>query len=212
MIDVGKHVILNNIAGYIQSKIFSFLMNLHTIPRPIYFTRHGQSLFNAENKVGGDSELSKKGWLYAEELNKFLKKEKIEGGLKDYNNIKIFTSTLKRAISTANKIELGTKPTYFKMLDEINVGICDGMTYKEIESRLPNEFKERNQDKLRYRYPRGESYLDLIQRIEPVIFEIERSKDPVILVKPIPFFRFKPYSKLLGGSPSDLKMSLCLFC
>ena len=169
-------------AGYIQSKIFSFLMNLHTIPRPIYFTRHGQSLFNVENKVGGDPELSEKGWLFAEELNKFFQKEKIEGGLKNYKNIKIFTSTLKRAISTSNKIQLGTKPTNFKMLDELNVGICDGMSYQEIESKLPNEFKERTADKLRYRYPRGESYLDLIQRIEPVIFEIERSKEPVIVV------------------------------
>ena len=182
MIDVGKQIILNNIAGYIQSKIFSFLINLHTIPRPIYFTRNGQSVFNIDNRLGGDPELSEKGWEYAEELNKFLKKEKENGGLKDYKNVKIFASTLKRAISTANKIQLDTKPTYFKMLDELDVGICDGMTYKEIESRLPNEFKERNADKLRYRYPRGESYLDLIQRLEPVIFEIERSKDPVIVV------------------------------
>jgi len=38
------------------------------------------------------------------------------------------------------------------------------------------------EDKLKYRYPRGESYLDLIQRIEPIIYEIERSKDPVIII------------------------------
>ena len=32
------------------------------------------------------------------------------------------------------------------------------------------------------RYPRGESYLDLISRVEPIIFEIERSRSPVIVV------------------------------
>jgi hypothetical protein len=29
---------------------------------------------------------------------------------------------------------------------------------------------------VKLRYPRGESYLDLISRIEPIIFEIERSR------------------------------------
>jgi len=28
----------------------------------------------------------------------------------------------------------------------------------------------------------GESYVDLIQRLEPIIFEIERSKHPIIIV------------------------------
>jgi len=37
-------------------------------------------------------------------------------------------------------------------------------------------------DKLNYRYPRGESYMDLISRIEPVLYEIERSVDPVIVI------------------------------
>jgi len=158
------------------------LMNLHTTPRPIYFTRHGESLFNIDNRVGGDPDLSIKGKQYSEELTKFFKKEKEVGELKDWNDIKVFTSTQKGAISTASSVGLGTKYISLKMLDELNAGDCDGMTYKEIELALPHEAKERNTDKLRYRYPRGESYLDLIQRIEPIIFEIERSRDPVIVV------------------------------
>jgi broad specificity phosphatase PhoE len=34
----------------------------------------------------------------------------------------------------------------------------------------------------RYRYPRGESYEDLIERLEPVIFELERLRNPVLIV------------------------------
>ena len=37
----------------------------------------------------------------------------------------------------------------------------DGMTYEEIAENFPTEFAERDQDKLRYRYPKGESYLDV---------------------------------------------------
>ena len=40
-----------------------------------------------------------------------------------------------------------------KELDEISTGICDGMTYKEIDEKYPKEVEARKTDKLRYRYP-----------------------------------------------------------
>ena len=39
-----------------------------------------------------------------------------------------------------------------------------GMTYAEIEHTYKDEFDERAKDKLRYRYPRGESYEDVVKR------------------------------------------------
>jgi len=58
----------------------------------------------------------------------------------------------------------------------------DDLNYDEIAQTFPKEFQARKDDKLRARYPRGESYMDLIQRVEPLIFSIERSKDPVVVV------------------------------
>jgi broad specificity phosphatase PhoE len=176
---------MNNITGYIESKIISFLMNLHITPRPIYFTRHGESAFNIEDRVGGDPDLSDRGFKYAERLNQFCRGELENGNIQ--KNTKILTSTLKRAVHTSNMLEIGVKPVYLKSLDELNAGVCDGMTYEEIAIKFPIEVKERKSDKLNYRYPRGESYLDVIQRIEPIIFEIERSKQPVIVVDIILF-------------------------
>lgn len=43
-------------------------------------------------------------------------------------------------------------------------------------------YRSRKNDKLRYRYPRGESYLDVIQRLEPVIIELERQRAPVVVI------------------------------
>ena len=37
----------------------------------------------------------------------------------------------------------------------------DEMTYEEIAYNYPKDFAERDQDKLRYRYPFGESYIDV---------------------------------------------------
>lgn len=36
------------------------------------------------------------------------------------------------------------------------------------------DFNERDDDKYNYRYKGGESYRDLVQRLEPVIMELER--------------------------------------
>jgi broad specificity phosphatase PhoE len=56
------------------------------------------------------------------------------------------------------------------------------MTYTEIKSSMPEEFTRRESDKLAYRYPRGESYLDVIARLEPMIIEMERHREPLLIV------------------------------
>ena len=43
------------------------------------------------------------------------------------------------------------------------------MTYEAIQEKYPKEFALRDQDKYHYRYPKGESYEDVVQRLEPVI-------------------------------------------
>lgn len=55
------------------------------------------------------------------------------------------------------------------------------MTYEEIQERYPEEFALRDQDKYRYRYPKGESYEDLVQRLEPVIMELERQENVLVI-------------------------------
>jgi broad specificity phosphatase PhoE len=56
------------------------------------------------------------------------------------------------------------------------------MTYKEIKEKWPKEYEARSIDKLNYRYTMGESYKDLINRVSPIIYELERRKGPVLLV------------------------------
>ena len=48
-------------------------------------------------------------------------------------------------------------------------------------SSHPN-FQHHRCDQLACRYPSGESYLDVIQRLEPVIIEIERERECVCIV------------------------------
>jgi broad specificity phosphatase PhoE len=109
--------------------IFNFISHLNTSPKAIYFTRHGESVFNAQNRVGGDSELSSFGVSYARVLGTFLRQQEDIG---DGSRVKLITSTMKRTNSTAEIIALNTPTLRLKCLDEIDVGIFDCMTYGEI--------------------------------------------------------------------------------
>ena len=181
IINQGSHLVMRNVRGYIESKIFSYLINLHTGDRPIYFTRHGESEFNKKGLIGGDSGLSQLGEKYADILGTFFKQEQSEWS--DFRELPtVYCSTLKRAIQTSEKVSFISTPVIMKTLDEINCGLRDGMTYEEIKQKYPEEYEERNSNKLYYRYPRGESYMDVIQRIEPIIYELERRRGPVIIV------------------------------
>lgn len=55
------------------------------------------------------------------------------------------------------------------------------MTYEEIEEKYPMDFVARDQNKFSYRYPRGESYEDLVARLEPVIMELERQGNVLVV-------------------------------
>jgi len=172
--NAGTKVLSHKHEGHIQSRIVYYMMNCHITPRTIYLTRHGESYNNIHGRIGGDSELSPRGEKFADKLGEFVKSISEEKP-----DVKIWTSWMKRTIDTASKIE-GIQERW-KTLNEIDSGVCDDLSYEEIKSRWPHDFESRDIDKFRYRYPRGESYEDLVARLEPVIMELER-KDCVVVI------------------------------
>jgi 6-phosphofructo-2-kinase / fructose-2,6-biphosphatase 2 len=91
----------------------------------------------------------------------------------------VWTSTLKRTIQTAK--HLPYEKLEWKALDELDSGVCDSMTYGEIEAQYPADFAARDEDKYNYRYLGGESYRDVVIRLEPIIMELERSENILIV-------------------------------
>lgn len=174
IIDVAKTVVAHRIEGYVPARLVFFLINLHIQPRSIWLTRHGESEFNVLGRIGGDSALSRDGLGYAEALGEFFRERHKMPPV-------VWTSTMRRTTETAEQIA-GSTNRAWRALDEIDAGVCDGLTYAEIADAMPAEFAARAADKFRYRYPRGESYQDVIQRLEPVIFELERERAPVLII------------------------------
>jgi broad specificity phosphatase PhoE len=179
LIDVGKQIIANRIHGFLNSRIMFFLSNLHITPRPIWLTRHGESEYNVQGRIGGDSLLSPRGQAYALRLAAFMNKL-YPPGAPGSDQLVVWTSTLRRTMLTA--APLGREIVTWKALDEIDAGICDGLTYEAIAATMPEEYAARARNKFTYRYPRGESYQDIVHRLEPVIIELMRQTTPVLIV------------------------------
>lgn len=175
LINAGQQVVINRIEGYLPARVVYFLMNLRLTRRPIWLTRHGESLFNIEERIGGDSDLTVRGELYARSLARFM-----EGRGAQARPLTVWTSTMKRTMQTVEHLPIAS--TQWRILDEIDAGVCDGMTYAQIRESMPTEWIARGSDKFRYRYPRGESYEDVIQRVDPLIVEIERHTRPLLIV------------------------------
>ena len=93
----------------------------------------------------------------------------------------VWTSTLKRTIQTARFLPPNYNQLQWKALDELDAGTCDGMTYQEIKDQYPEDFVARDEDKYNYRYLGGESYRDVVIRLEPIIMELERSENILIV-------------------------------
>ncbi|ROW06937.1 hypothetical protein VMCG_03989 [Cytospora schulzeri] len=176
ILDVGKQVIINRIQDYLQSRVVYYLMNLHIRPRSVWLSRHGESEFNLEGRIGGDALLSPRGEQYARKLPDLVRES-----VGDDRPLTVWTSTLKRTIATSRFLPKHYNQLQWKALDELDAGVCDGMTYQEIKDKYPEDFEARDEDKYNYRYRGGESYRDVVIRLEPIIMELERSEDILIV-------------------------------
>ena len=141
--------------------------------------KHGESEYNLDGKIGGDSNISIRGEAYARALPSLVAKSVPPG-----TKLTIWTSTLKRTIQTARFLadsNQGYTKLEWKALDELDSGMCDGLTYQDISDLYPEDFAARDEDKYNYRYRGGESYRDVVIRLEPIIMELERSENIIIV-------------------------------
>jgi len=176
-IDVGRTIINNRVKGYLCTLISNFLLHYNiSETKTIFISRHGESIDNTLGLLGGDTSLSEKGEIFASALTQFVKLQE------SLDSVPVFTSTLKRTKETARFLDPKHRKYQFKGLNELNAGIFEGKTYKLIEEKNKDEFEARQKDKLRYRYPMGESYVDLINRVNPIALELEREKRNILVV------------------------------
>ena len=140
----------------------------------LYFCRHGQTVWNVENKICGvtDIELTELGHRQAEELGKRIKEEGIKID-------EILYSPLSRAAETARHI---SEITGIMAREEIRL---KEQNFGRFES-TPRDGEEFRQAKMHFvdHYSGGESMLRFCQRIYNLLDEIKEGagEKPVLLV------------------------------
>lgn len=209
LINVGEKVISRHCTGYLPSQVAFYLQNVHIHPRRIFLCINAEHEFSmglvskspsmdsndpfpSQDSVGGsprigaDSvKLTAAGRAYALDLAKFMELEhdnlRNEGKEPDI----IVLSGSHRA-NHESVLHLRTILPVFAtpLLNELRAGNFQGMSRSEIKRVAPTEFERREKDKLRYRYPGvgGESYMDVVERVRPVIIELERQRRSVAVV------------------------------
>ena len=126
----------------------------------LFLLRHGETFFNLENRIGGDSPLTENGLGQARRLARYFAETHIPV---------IFTSEKKRTIQTAVPIKTAQKSCVIiplKEFNEIDSGICECMTYDEIRENMPHVSLARKKDKYNYVYPDGEGYASMKYRVD----------------------------------------------
>lgn len=295
IVNFNQKVLANNMMStFVGSKLVQFCSSVHPYTRTIYLTRHGETIYNQEKKIGGDSSLSHLGREFAKRLAQFselvvagphtsfvcvtleqgevsklrdrlsrlppprgagsgagvfakgcwqgvgdvgqhVKMQEgmalvrlqvgestfekapltIEGVLEaigdksaalifvehdkvafdaDPRPARLWTSSLKRTKETAEYIRhpviplqdgkefLQMDPREYRNLDEVYAGEFEGRTYDFVMAHMNSEFELRRADKLGYRYPRGESYFDIIARLEEPMQKLESKVEPLLIV------------------------------
>lgn len=176
IIDVGQQYVVNNIEGAVARRAVYFLMNIHILPRSIYVSRTGETIGNLGYELTTHSNLSDRGEKYANLLTEFFKNRNIQ-------DLVVWTSEQLSAQETAKRLkDAASVPVEtWRALNELDAGRCNSLTYSEIALKYSREFAQRDANKFYFRYPMGESYEDLVYRLEPVIMELERAENVYVV-------------------------------
>lgn len=132
----------------------------------LYLARHGETVYNTEDRMGGDSSLTEKGLKQAEKIGGFLKNVELDI---------ILCSGLIRSVDTANIIASCQGDVHIKSnknLNELLTGELDGITYTEFRRKYESLYNQRRNDKFDFSFPGGESYSDLTIRTSQVVEDL----------------------------------------
>ena len=139
----------------------------------VYVARHGKTDENERDLMTGQSDnarLVEEGRQHALNLADFLDGKGVEV---------IFSSPLTRAIDTAkpvsDRLKIPTQPD--KRLMEMDFGTCDGKTIEE--SMIHVQRRERD---LSYRFPGGESYEDVLARVDSFLNDLYSKRLRTVLL------------------------------
>ncbi|MCJ1405717.1 hypothetical protein MMC11_008947 [Xylographa trunciseda] len=191
MINAGERLSVNNCSfGYLSHRIVFYLLNLHIKSRHTYFARAGNPSKGDSYKL--DASLAEQGIDYARKMGDTLIKHREEerqalidrgGADTPLKSLTIWTSPRRRTVETAHYLqEKGYRVRQRSQMSQLNPGVCEKMSERRIRLEYPDEVQKHEADPYHHRYPRAESYHDLAVRLEPIILELEREQNDLLII------------------------------
>eukprot|EP00301_Raphidiophrys_heterophryoidea_P003476 c11570_g2_i1.p1 GENE.c11570_g2_i1~~c11570_g2_i1.p1 ORF type:complete len:524 (+),score=105.48 c11570_g2_i1:181-1752(+) len=206
--NLSSKLLCNKIYGRVNKSVIPALMAWNISTRPIWLVRCASPV----GAIGGSSvtpfcvdrnaPLSPEGRAFAQELGDFVRKgvnqwhthrvasapasvEKELARLSDGRSakgiqVKVMTSTLPRAEQTAQLA--GFHIEQYSSLNPLDKGTMHSLSMEEIERVHPDWFNEWANKPFTTRFPGGESYQDVVSRLETCLVEMEQQVVPVLVV------------------------------
>lgn len=210
--NISSKVLTKGVYGRLTRSVVPYLTALHVGTRSVLLVRAGLAknagFHKSAIKPSGASlvsPLSQKGLCFARRLSLWLKtmlfmrtsdgrprtdsNEKVRLGDGNVNldaDLKVMSSTLPRAVETANiairSLNSSNEVEPMPMLNPLNKGKFFGLSNDELRKKHPEFWGEFLKNPLYARFPNGESYHDIITKLESVIVDIEQQTAPVLVV------------------------------
>ncbi len=152
-----------------------------TFPHRIIFVRHGETPYNAENRLQGqrDIPLNARGRDQARAVGRTLR-ARIGREIDGIETAQTFVaSPLERTRETMEIVRAAMDlPAKSYRIDpalmEITFGAWEGLTWSEVRARDPTGAAARRADKWDFVPPGGESYAMLVERLRPWLVALEQ--------------------------------------
>ncbi|TMW59533.1 hypothetical protein Poli38472_004602 [Pythium oligandrum] len=221
LFDLQSRVHAKGIYGKVAKSVLPYMMSFHIVHRPIWLVRAGhctevrkdfQSISKDPCVASRSARLSQLGHAYARRLGQFVKdrsayfseqlrvEQETTGDYEENENNEcpclILTSTLPRAIETAQYLP-EERRSQMASLNPLDKGECYGLSMDEMRQQMPEAYYAYMKNPWKTRFPGGESYYDLMLRVESVLIDIEQHTGPVAVVSHISTLQVL-YSYFLG--------------
>jgi len=205
--NLSTKVLVNHCYGRTTRTVVPYLMGVHIGTRPIWLVRAGLGEENPQSPMSPQASLRKlslsgAGQNFAVSLSKFVAEHSERHWQTNQHHlqfeeqelVKVFTSTMPRAAHSAQHVA-GSHVQFSALnaLDKGTIGVgwwdvecaSDVPPWEEVERRHPEFWERFREDPLRCRFPGGESYMDVVNRLETLLIEVEMSTMPVLIVSHI---------------------------
>ncbi|KAH9910081.1 bifunctional 6-phosphofructo-2-kinase/fructose-2,6-bisphosphate 2-phosphatase [Xylariomycetidae sp. FL2044] len=191
MINAGQKFFYNNVSfNYLSHRIVFYLTNTHIKSRATFFVRAGAA--TEEESYKADAPLSEEGLKYAQVMADTLLKHREQersalvtkaGSKAPFRQLTVWCSTRMRSLQTADAFkDRGYKVRQRSQMSQMNPGVCEKLSERAIRRLYPEEVEKHELDPYHHRYPRAESYHDLAVRLEPIILELEREQNDLVII------------------------------